>query len=256
MPQVIQTAQHRAQPWAQLLFPIFSTTTTKVPYTFRTSPSQSEGLSSPSPHTSHEAWTQSREDALSEEGRRLTAAQQRKHSRGGPPANQAGSKREKHMRGPNPFSFPPGTCFCPHRRRTLLTAGRNENREIYTTTVDQALTQILVGGKMEKEHPDSRREPQKQGARKSPNIPPGGLSHINQRVSLWKTPTPHPTPKYCWLYQRKYVTRATQGIQRGKMCGYEHDDLLGLLVTKHCCQYFSAHCLPLHGWWSLTDLQN
>ena len=29
-----------------------------------------------------------------------------------------------------------------------------------------------------------------------------------------------------------------EGIQRGKMCGYEQDDLLRLLVTKHCCQYF------------------
>lgn len=217
MPQVTQPAQHRAQPRAQLLLPILSTTTTEVPYTFRTSPSQSEALSSPSPHTSHEAWTQSREDAESKEGRRPTAAEQRKHSRGAPPANQAGSKRKKHMRSPNPFSFPPGTCFCPHRRRTLLTAGRNENREIaHTTTVDQALTQILVGGKMEKEHPDSRREPQKQGARKSPNIPPGGLSHINQRVSWWKSPTPHPTQKYCSLYRRKYVTRAMDGYKGAK----------------------------------------
>lgn len=29
------------------------------------------------------------------------------------------NKCKKHMLSPNPFSFPPGTCFCPHRHQTL-----------------------------------------------------------------------------------------------------------------------------------------
>ena len=43
---------------------------------------------------------------------------------------QGGNKCKKHMHSPNPFSFPPGTCFCPHRHQRLLTAGRNEKQEI------------------------------------------------------------------------------------------------------------------------------
>ena len=61
---------------------------------------------------------------------------------------QGGNKCKKHMHSPNPFSFPPGTCFCPHRHQRLLTAGRNEKQEIaHTTIVDQALTQTVVGEK-------------------------------------------------------------------------------------------------------------
>lgn len=29
------------------------------------------------------------------------------------------NKCKKHMLSPNPFSFPPGTCFCPHKHQTL-----------------------------------------------------------------------------------------------------------------------------------------
>lgn len=100
------------------------------------------------------------------------------------------------MHSPNPFSFPPGTCFCPHRHQTLLTADRNEKQEIaHTTIVDQALTQIVVGEKNGERTTQIWEESHENRAPKSLPTFPLGDSVTSTRGSLDGKHPLHTLPK-------------------------------------------------------------